>query len=228
MPGNSISTLLDRSVAVLTGDIVQSTQLTGEGRRQLHDGIGETDSELRRHFHGTIPYEVDVFRGDSWQLLVVEPRLALRVALFFRARLRSRFEDVKIDTRVGIGVGGVDFLPEKGVSTGDGEAFRRSGWAYEDLGRNFRLAFSGDGPHARCLDACARLVDYPASNWTARQAYAVSQALLGRTQEDIAAGWMDRPITQQAVAQHLARSGWHAVDTATSFFEDVAGSYNTS
>lgn len=213
--------LFDRTVAVLTGDIVGSTKLSGDQRRRLHDVLAEVSEELRQRFGTAIPYELDVFRGDSWQIMVTEPRLALRVALRFRARLRSRFEDVKVDTRVGIGVGGVDFLPEKGVSTGDGDAFRRSGWAFEELTRGERMAFAGRGPHSRCLDVCVRLIDYPAAHWTARQAYAVAEALLGHTQEEIAEGWMDRPITQQAVAQHLARAGWHAVDTAVGYFEET-------
>ncbi len=212
--------LLDREVAVLTGDVVGSKRLRDAARKDLHTAISRAGSELRDIFQGAVPYEVDVYRGDSWQLLIAEPRLALRIALLFRSRLKSLMPDVKVDTRVGIGIGSVDFLPETGVSSGDGEAFRRSGWAFEEIGRSFRMAYRGEGPHQQCLDVCVRLVDFPATNWTARQAYAVAQALLGRTQEEIGRDWMERPITQQAVAQHLARAGWHAVDTAVRFFED--------
>ena len=212
--------LLGRRVAVLTGDIVRSSKLTSQSRSDLHSAIAETSDSIKSQFGDAIPYAVDVFRGDSWQLLVSDAGLALRVALFFRAFLRSRFEDVRIDTRISIGVGGVDFLPESGVSTGDGEAFRRSGWAFEELGRSFRMTYSSEDASARYLDVIVRLVDHPATFWTSRQAYAVSQALLGHTQEVIAEQWVDRPITQQAVAQHLARAGWHAVDTAVSFFEE--------
>lgn len=221
MDSSPVPDLIGKTVAVLTGDVVHSTRMTGKARRRLHDALYSTSGELREHFCGLVPYDVDIYRGDSWQLLVSAPHKALRVALYFRSRLRSHFESDKVDTRVAIGVGSVDFLPEKGVSTGDGDAFRRSGWAFEELGRTGRMAFSGDGPHARCLDVAVELVDFPASHWTARQAYAVSQALLELTQEDIADGWIERAITQQAVAQHLSRAGWHAVDTALSFFEDV-------
>lgn len=220
---NDPTALLERTVAVLTGDIVRSSRLSGESRASLHGAVAETSQEIQGRFGGAVPYEVDMFRGDSWQMLVIPPRLALRIALFFRSFLRSRFENIKVDTRIAIGVGGVDFLPEKGVSTGDGEAFQRSGWAFEDLGRSYRMAFSSDLLHDRCLDVTVRLVDYPASHWTARQAYAVSQSLLDKTQEEIADAWMDRPVTQQAVAQHLARAGWHAVDTAVTFFEETVG-----
>ena len=211
--------ILERDVAVLTGDIVRSSKLSGKDRPRLHSAISTAADDLRRHFNAAIPYDIDVFRGDSWQLLVSDPRQALRVALYFRARLRSQFDDAKVDTRIAIGIGGVDFLPESGVSTGDGDAFRRSGWAFEELGRSSRMAFSA-AENARCIDVVVRLVDHPATYWTARQAYAVSQALFGHTQEEIAESWVDRPITQQAVAQHLARAGWHAVDTAVSFFEE--------
>lgn len=212
--------IFERDVAVLTGDVVRSSKWSGSERALLHDAISTVSAEIQQYFSPSIPYEIDLFRGDSWQLLVSEPGQALRVALFFRARLRSRLDAAKVDSRIAIGVGSVDFLPESGVSTGDGDAFRRSGWAFEELGRSFRMAFSAEGETARCLNVVVRLVDHPAAFWTPRQAYAISQALLGLTQEQIAESWVDRPITQQAVAQHLARAGWHAVDTAVTFFEE--------
>jgi hypothetical protein len=63
------------------------------------------------------------------------------------------------------------------------------------------------------------LLDRSASEWTAKQGQAIYPSLMGRTQAEIAAGWHDGPITQQAVAQHLDRAGWTAIDYALGTFE---------
>lgn len=210
-----------RDVAVLTGDLVDSSRYPAEVRGRLHGALTEISKELRDLYTATVPFNLDLFRGDSWQLLVAHPETALRLGLYIRAALRAQLRSSDVDTRVAIGIGTVTFLAPDGVSAGDGPAFRSSGQALDALGRAHRMGFAADIDAARSLDTVLKLVDYPATWWTWRQAQAISQALLDRTQEETAAAWPDGPITQQAVAQHLSRAGWHAVDTAVAFFEDV-------
>jgi len=69
------------------------------------------------------------------------------------------------------------------------------------------------------LDIIVHLIDALAVDWTEKQAQAISGALRGWTQEKIAKLWWENPITQQAVAQHLDRASWYAVENALAFFE---------
>jgi len=90
---------------------------------------------LRKTFQGSIPLEADVFRGDSWQLLISDSALSLRIGLFLRAYLRAAMGAGKFDTRMAIAIGTVDFVPDDRVSRGDGHAYRDSGNALEQMMR---------------------------------------------------------------------------------------------
>ncbi len=71
----------------------------------------------------------------------------------------------------------------------------------------------------KALDIIAKLIDVKAREWTAKQAQAVSGALLGHTQQSMAKEWFARQISQQAVAQLLSRAGWPTISIAIGFFE---------
>lgn len=220
-PQRSIST-----AAVLTGDIVGSSELPRAARSSLPGLIKRTVKALREEYTADIPHPVDLFRGDSWQLVVIPPRRAFRIALSFRASLRHGSGASRLDTRIGIGIGTVDFINPTRVSQSDGEAFRRSGAALEGLGRRGRrMALAVPAEHqsdaTRGLDVIFGLVDALSKQWTARQALAVHGALRGQTQEEIGSEWQPEPITQQAVAQHLDAAGWNAIDEAIELFEAI-------
>ena len=211
--------------AVLTGDIVGSSMLATAERGRLHGLLQEASRQLRGSLGDVVPFDIDVFRGDSWQLLVAQPPRSLMAGLYVRTAVRSGFARPRLDTRLAIGVGTVDGIPGGNVSSGHGEAFRLSGAALEGLGRGLRmtiaLAEAIDRPPTSALDVVLKLVDVLAQRWTPKQAFAVGKSLAGFTQEQIASQWLDRHITQQAVAQHLDRAGWDGVRAAVSHFEQA-------
>jgi hypothetical protein len=216
----------NRNVAVITGDVVGSARFAGADRARLHSGLRQAADDLERAFAAYVPYPVAFFRGDSWQFLVTEPAMALRMGLYFRSASQSQFDSTAFDTRMAIGVGSISFLPEHDVSAGDGAAFRRSGEALNELGRGRRMVFVGPPTmpafERSAISAITGLIDAIASNWTARQAQAVAGALRDWTQQEIGVTSFDPPITQQGVAQHLDRASWVAVEAAIQFVEREA------
>jgi hypothetical protein len=211
--------------AVLTGDMVGFSRLAEQERIRLHQVMRQGSAVLRQAFGRAVPLDLDIFRGDSWQLLVAQPALSLRVGISYRVFMRVRMQSNHIDTRMAIAIGRIDYLPEDGISGADGEAFRRSGEALEAMPKDRRLTLArcqDDGkPMARAVDVAVQLVDHLAMRWTQKQAQAIAGALQGWTQEKIAKGWWESRITQQAVAQHLDRAGWSAVARALEFIEDL-------
>ena len=202
----------EKLYAVITGDIVQSSALSPAERRKLLTAIEAASRQIRRILTASVPLDIDVFRGDSWQMLVTDPSQSLRAALLFRALLRWQMESHQFDTRIAIGVGTADLLPRKRVSEGSGEAFRRSGLALDAMKKR-RMCFSFPGADCeRPLDVIVHLLDEIAVRWTDKQSHAVVGAMQGWTQEKIARTWGDPPITQQTAAQHLEAAGWYAVD----------------
>jgi hypothetical protein len=200
-------------IAVLTGDVVDSSQLDRQERRTLPGVLRAAAKELQRAFGKAVPYDLEIFRGDSWQLVVTEPTLGIRAALFFRACVIAESpEGKRLDTRVAVAVDRIDFVPKRNISEGDGAAYRASGESLDQLGVGTRLTLAAPGDQA-WRDVTVRLVDAVVQDWTARQARAVAGRLRGWTQVQIAERWPER-ITQQSVARHLARSHWAAVEAA--------------
>lgn len=211
-----------RLYAVVTGDVVRSTQLSPPSRRDLHEAMEATSEALQEVHHQDLLAPIDRFSGDRWQMVLESVPAVLRAALLFRAGLRARMQSHRVDTRMALAVGTIDFIPGDRVSQGDGEAFRQSGRLLESMrkGANMRFSFSGRSEE-RQLDIVVRLVDALAIRWSDRQSLAVSGALQGWTQARIAGGWWPRPISQQAVAQHLDRASWSAVEVGLEFFEET-------
>ena len=157
--------------------------------------------------------------------MVSNPSRSLRIGLFYRALIRSGMRVGRIDTRISIGIGTIDFLPGDQVSSGDGLAYQLSGDALETLHRPNRMVVSFpqylNSDLTIVLDAVVKLIDVQARNWTEKQARAVSGAMLDLTQEGIAKSWFEKEISQQAVAQHLDRAGWSSVELGITSFEHV-------
>jgi len=207
--------------AIVTGDVIASSKLPDASRRLLHQAMRDASKAVRAAFGRAAPLNVDIFRGDGWQLLVTDPSRALRASLLYRAHLRSRMESDSVDTRMVIAIGAIDFIPGKRVTEGDGPAYRLSGSALETMSRTENMRFVLPGmPEETALNIMVQLVDWIASRWSDKQALAVSGALRGWKQDRIAKTCWPEPISQQAVAQHLERAGWNSIELVLTFSED--------
>jgi len=212
-----------KKYAVITGDIVDSSKLSKTQRKQLPAQIAKASRDTRDFFGAAVPMEVDVFRGDGWQLIVSEPTASLRVGLFFRACLRTAAKRGRgLDTRLAIAIGTVDFVGDR-VSGGDGEAYRLSGRLLEQIPGKQRLQIALPGEAGDdAIAVIVRLIDVIARGWTGRQAQAVCGALRGWTQEKIAGSWPGK-VSQQAVTKHLDAANWPALEEALILVETRLG-----
>lgn len=119
--------------AIITGDIVDSTKMTAEERvsmLQLLQYLPVVLSPLDK-------MDIDIFRGDSFQIKVAEPSKVLRIAILIRAIFRAnKFTDNKAqwDARMAIGIGSLDYESDT-ISTSDGEAYRLSGRGLDTIGK---------------------------------------------------------------------------------------------
>jgi hypothetical protein len=204
--------------AVLTGDIVRSTDLSTKELRAVQTHLEKCSRDLDKVRDGLLRGSIDFYRGDGWQLLLTAPALALRAALLLRAELIA-FK--KVDTRISIGVGAVRGVVGRRMSQSTGEAFQRSGQALEDTKRRDRLTISlpeGDREDQMWLSVILCLCDALVQRWTSRQAQAVSGALRSLTQAEIATRCEPR-VTQQSVAKALRAADWYAIEAALERFE---------
>lgn len=206
--------------AILTGDVVASSKMAPTDRRALPVKLRRASASLRKAFSKAVPLDADIFRGDSWQVLVTEPALGLRAALYFRASIVASSSRVpRIDTRVAVALGRIDFVPAKRVSEGDGEAYRLSGQALDAMPESQRMSFTRTGDDRENHGVVVRLLDALVQGWTPAQARAVLGRLQGWTQTEIAHLWPGS-IAQQAVGRHLEKARWPAVESALRRIEE--------
>ncbi|PZX55372.1 hypothetical protein LV84_02510 [Algoriphagus ratkowskyi] len=118
-------------IALLTGDIINSRELKNQNLwlipfKQLLSHWGET------------PKQWEIFRGDSFQLEISDPKESLLAALQIKALMKSlpypdqNKRSSPVDVRMAIGIGTKSYDSDR-ISESNGDAFIRSGEKFEQL-----------------------------------------------------------------------------------------------
>ncbi len=204
--------------AVLTGDIVNSSSLDPKALMGILQRLNESAECFSGEYPGSVLGKFDTYGGDGWQLLMSNAELSMRAALFLRAVVRSH-KIPRIDTRIAIAWGTVDefTITSDRISQSTGEAFTESGRALKNMAKKHRMIFL-HGEHlvqSGFSRGATLLLDELVRQWTSHQAAAISLALLGKKQEEIA-DIIDR--TQPTVNKLLQRAGWRGIE---GFLEEV-------
>lgn len=162
--------------AVITGDVVGSTQMTKDERDTML-------AILRRMPELLSPIcemRLEMFRGDGFQIGTADAKMSLRVAIAIRANMRSfKFSNGngQWDARLSIGIGSVDYESDT-LASSDGEAFRLSGHGLD--GMTFeRLVV--ETPWAEMNDelrVSTAFADNLISSWSPSQSRIIFQNLL--------------------------------------------------
>ncbi|WP_333684677.1 hypothetical protein [Pontibaca methylaminivorans] len=214
--------------AVLTGDLVASTRLSdaeldralevlAKAARDVTDWggrMGESEGSAAEFPDAAKGIRGGFARrgGDGWQFAMNRPALALRTALFLRARLRELGKPYA--TRIAVATGPGRMPADLDPNAAHGPAFVVSGRLLEELPARAGMAHAGRG----ALGAVLRLADHISSGWTPAQARAVALMLWppGRTNAETA---RELGITQQSVNESLKRAGFPALADALALIE---------
>jgi hypothetical protein len=206
--------------AVISGDFIGFSSLPLKNRQAMYFILKNGGNALSEAFPGIMPCAVDMFRGDGWQMLLTNPVLSLRAALYFRAYIRSQTPRKKIDTRMAIAVGKIDYVPENRVSAGDGTAFRLSGKLLEKMNRTKSptLRFAAeDKKKSLFLDRIVRQTGVLTDLWTPKQALAVMGVLRNWAHGQTSIAWPE-PITSHT-GKKLHHAGWPEIRHVLSVYE---------
>lgn len=197
--------------AVLTGDIVASSQLTLRERDAMLALLREIFWQIQAE-EKAIEKEFDLFRGDSFQVLLNDPKPALRIALYIRLKLiadQEQFHPHDWDARIAIGLGEVTYQGRE-VATSDGPAFRNSGPVLDEMKGSERLKITASDKDFNWeMRVATSLLDGVSSRWTSKQAQVMLEAMEGKKQGEIAA---KLDISQPAVSKMLKISHWEAIE----------------
>mgnify|MGYP000524115988 CR=1 FL=1 len=213
--------------AVATGDIVASTDLPPEKRRQMPGEMREAYTTLKTRNPDALPYSLAIVSGDGWQCYIKDPAQAVAITLQFWTKLRA--SDLR--SRFVLAIDSVDFISERGLNESVGPAFERSGRALRKLDSERRASCVLPGTTSRAgqlaMKGLFELIDLLLHDWTATQAQAVSGRLqsfgldTNITQAEIAQKWEPEPITRQSVNRHLQRAQWPRLQRTLERSEEI-------
>jgi hypothetical protein len=199
--------------AVLTGDIVNSTQLPPVLEVFLQE-------RLRRTFSA---YKTEFYRGDSFQTYIPDPVGSLRTALLARSLAVSltmtEDERALTDLRISIGIGPV-ISPVRKPGTAKGEAFILSGRGLDEIQRTERrLSIVSDRPIADIgLQVMADYLDAIYRGMTTKQAAAISRLLEGDTQQEVA---LQLNKSKSTISQLVTAGRWPEIEKILQQFENL-------
>ncbi len=197
--------------AVITADIVNSTQLPRAELRKLMQAIEATLQ----------PYLHEFYRGDSFQAFVPEAEGAYALALLLR--IQARRADAGCDIRCSIGIGPMKAKP-KLLRTATEDVFVRSGRRFDSLREPERLAIIATEEELR-LDSAFRLLaghtDQLLAQMTQKQAAVLSELLQGRNQVETAKRLKK---SQATVNKHVQSAGWPVLEKLLAEYRILTGS----
>ena len=203
--------------AVLTGDVVGSSELSPEEHRRVVELI----KSVKKVFSNAVIGTIDVFSGDSWQMLFSDFGSALRSALYLRAILKME-KDFSVDSRISMAWGRLDMgqVNTQRISESTGELFTFSGRGVQGLKKPMLMCFSAPRRPAfsAAVDSSFRLMDTLVRQWSREQARAVAGTLLGRTQAEIAGEF---GIGQSSVNKSLQAAHWPEIESTLEILESA-------
>ena len=213
----------DNVYAVITGDIVNSSKLTPVECEKLINDIlvfGKKLSTIDAYNYILI----DVFRGDSFQIIVKEPGKALYIAMLFRLYVRYRSNKINgkiYDARIAIGIGHIESFDENmDVRMMTGEAFVKSGHLIDELKKHNTIRCSSiwDDYTNSVLNACSTSIDIIIKSMTSRQLDVFFNRLIQPTQLETS---KRLKIAPQRTSQYLKHAYYKQAIDLTDLFEST-------
>ena len=184
--------------AVITADIVNSTKIEETSRYLLIEEVYKIIQEMQI----LSPIKCEMYRGDSFQVVVDDVKRCLEVAILIRLGLKKSnlLEHGKLDARMAIGVGDVSYEHEQ-VILSDGEAFRLSGRTFDKLNKKRLLIATNINDVDESLNVMLAFIDELLKGLSYTQSiYLYDSLLYNKSQMELANVYH---TSQPNIAKHL-------------------------
>lgn len=219
-----MATLKSKLISVITGDIVGSTQLNPADRKPMVKAMNNVGEMLTKA--GFVLKSQEVFRGDSFQLVMNENARILDVALLIRAYMRGIELDslTQLDVRLGIGVGQIEFRA-KTQNESDGTAFRLAAQALELATKNnlANIWFLANDPaleeHLNTINVAWETI---ISRWTVAQSKSIQWSLQGLVHQEIA---NKLKVTQPTITRSLQSADDKVIHYLKTYCQKMISTY---
>ena len=203
-------------VAVITGDIKNFTALEIDKRQKF---INQTALLFKSWVSS--PEDAEIFRGDSFQLIFKEPKVALYKgiqAICWFIQNSELKNNVFLSSRISIGIGSVAYIGN-GVLNSDGEAFHLSGRNFDEQQDGELIGIHlNDQNKDRLLQVLLVFINKLIIQWNKGQAEVIYLILENKTQQQIGE---QLKISQSSVNSRLKTSQWKDIAHAFKYIEDL-------
>lgn len=188
-------------LAVLTGDLVDSTRLTTEHYEQTISGL----RELFKQISSQTGCEYELYRGDGFQLVFAEPRKAIAQLFTIRLYLNSQLNSIAVNCTLSLAYG-EGALNGSGPGTSTGEVFIQSGRGLDNCrGGEFTVIVSQQDKQPAISIMCAQL-SYVLNRLSKKQADLLYQYLtLGFPVHQVLAD--NNSTSRQNISERLKAAG---------------------
>jgi hypothetical protein len=196
-------------IAVITGDIINSKKISS--RKWLKHLKRELDT------NGSSPKTWEIYRGDSFQVIISKAEDALRAAIKIKAALKC----IKgLDARMAIGIGTRTYNAPK-VTESNGTAFVHSGEKFEMLKQEKQnLAVKSDSDvFDKEINLLLKLSLIPMDTWTVNAAEIVKTTLEnpGKLQEELG---KIVGIKQNAISNRMKRAYFYEIMEVNEMYKE--------
>lgn len=202
-------------VAVFTGDLVGSTNLTETQIDTAFEALIKCAEEAEK-WHGA-SLQFTRHRGDGWQVILAKPKLALRTALYFRASLKAL--GAEFDTYIGGSIGEVETIASADLNTRNEDVFIQSGQVLESIKSWTHITTKMLIAPTLSEGASAVLADHIANDWTPVQAEVMSISLPPNTEFSYTKLANILKKSRQSVTKTLAAAGESSISIALDLLE---------
>lgn len=206
-----------RTIAIITGDVVDSTKLSLEERYIMINALQAIPDIISQ----ISQVSMEIFRGDSFQILIHDVATAAKVAIAIRAWLRCQTVvsgKSPLDARLAIGIGGAYYQSDS-LSTSDGEAYRLSGRLLDRMQKS-RLEIVTTWPKVNEeLNLSTAFVDDIITAWTQNQSKIM--LLLLQTAKNHLELAQELDISRQMVDKSLKSSKEDLIESYIDRFEKL-------
>ena len=202
--------------AVITGDIVNFTQLPDKVRLKL---ISETESLLKSWVNQA--NDAEIFRGDSFQLIIGDITTAIKKSIQLICWFKKHSDEknkIYLSSRISVGIGAIAYKG-KSVLDSDGEAFHLSGRNFDKMTYNEILSIkTANDDINEQIAIILTFANIVINQLTAAQAEVIYMAIDNYTQTRMAE---ELGIKQGAVISRLKLANWKTIHEGIHYITEL-------
>lgn len=219
-----------KNIAILSGDLINSSDYEPATLKAVVKVLKKEFSAIEKQY----PNEVltfSIYRGDSFQGVIENPRLALSIALQIKAAVSAVTNKKEVSKsaipvagiRISIGIGEAEYQ-KNALEESNGEAFQFSGRTLDVMkseGMKMALTTANKDVNAE-FKVQLKFLDATTDRWSIASAEVVYYLLKGFKEQEIA---KELSRSQAAINLRKKAAGWEEIKLLLERYHQVAQQY---